>query len=411
MKQLNIIISNATLQNGNRGCDALTFSIIFLIEKIFSETGIKSILLLTDAQIKSWDFHDVIRIKNKEYGVKVISQSVPYSKKSLVICFLRNIFLFLIKKRNSINNFKKADYLINIGQGDSFADIYGTDRFDMINRAYEKARYYHIPYCILPQTIGPFNNSDVEEKARISIKGARLVMARDKQSCEFTKQLVPSCDVKEYIDVAFFLPYSIIKQPANKLHVGLNVSALLWNGGYTRDNQFGLKCDYKELIKSIIDYFLSIPNVVIHLVPHVVEPDPGIENDYEVSYNIWRELGDDRVVLAPFALTPVDIKSYIAGLDFFMGARMHATIAAFSSGVPVVPMAYSRKFNGLYEDTLSYHHIVDMKANSNESSLSLIKEAFTNRKDLKKVVDYQNATTVKQRGEMIEADLKKFFGI
>ena len=29
---------------------------------------------------------------------------------------------------------------------------------------------------------------------------------------------------------------------------------------------------------------------------------------------------------------------------------MHATIAALSSGVPVIPIAYSRKFKGLFEN-------------------------------------------------------------
>ena len=38
-------------------------------------------------------------------------------------------------------------------------------------------------------------------------------------------------------------------------------------------------------------------------------------------------------VLAPRFSTPSEAKTYIAGLDFFMGARMHACIAAFSSGV------------------------------------------------------------------------------
>lgn len=40
---------------------------------------------------------------------------------------------------------------------------------------------------------------------------------------------------------------------------------------------------------------------------------------------------------------------------------MHATIAATSSGVPVIPVAYSRKFNGLY-DTLGYKYYIDAKS-------------------------------------------------
>jgi polysaccharide pyruvyl transferase WcaK-like protein len=45
-------------------------------------------------------------------------------------------------------------------------------------------------------------------------------------------------------------------------------------------------------------------------------------------------------------------------MDFFMGARMHACIAALSSGVAVAPMAYSRKFAGLF-GSIGYEHTLD----------------------------------------------------
>ena len=54
-----------------------------------------------------------------------------------------------------------------------------------------------------------------------------------------------------------------------------------------------------------------------------------------------------------------------------MGARMHACIAAFSSGVPVVPMAYSRKFEGLF-GSLGYDRTVDCTADSAERSWRIL---------------------------------------
>ena len=87
-----------------------------------------------------------------------------------------------------------------------------------------------------------------------------------------------------------------------------------------------------------------------------------------------------------FFLTPIDAKDYISGLDFFMGSRMHATIAAFSSGVPVVPIAYSRKFNGLFKDTLEYEYMVDLKNSSNEEAFTMIKSSFEKRMNLKDII-------------------------
>lgn len=217
------------------------------------------------------------------------------------------------------------------------------------------------PYCILPQTIGPFDNPQIREQAIKGIQWAKCVMVRDKQSADYVKELIPSCKVSEVIDVAFFLPYKKKTFDPSFIHVGINVSALLWHGGYTMNNQFGLKCEYHELIREIIKYFLSMDSVKVYLIPHVVSGERGIENDYAVSYDLCEEFNNPNLILAPLFLDPIAAKSYISGMDFFMGARMHSTIAAFSSGVPVVPMAYSRKFNGLFGDTLNYPCVADMK--------------------------------------------------
>ena len=61
-----------------------------------------------------------------------------------------------------------------------------------------------------------------------------------------------------------------------------------------------------------------------------------------------------------------------------MGARMHACIAAFSSGVPVVPMAYSRKFAGLF-GTLGYERTVDCTTETRAAILEKIAAAFEDR--------------------------------
>lgn len=85
---------------------------------------------------------------------------------------------------------------------------------------------------------------------------------------------------------------------------------------------------------------------------------------------------------------------------------MHATIAAFSSGVPVLPMAYSRKFNGLFCDTLKYQHILDMKVSMEESALEIVCRSFENRYKLKEEINECIKTTVSKRKEKILSDLQ-----
>jgi polysaccharide pyruvyl transferase WcaK-like protein len=64
-----------------------------------------------------------------------------------------------------------------------------------------------------------------------------------------------------------------------------------------------------------------------------------------------------------------------------MGARMHACIAAFSASVPVVPMAYSRKFAGLF-GSLGYDETVDCTSQSAAEILTHIFDAYDRRAQL-----------------------------
>lgn len=403
-----IILANAPINNGNRGCVALSITMMSLIDEVMRKANQEYELFLTDSQFLKQEKH-VYKIKGYEIQYDTCGYPKGLSLKDDIKLTLKAI---INRSNKSRKTFVSADYILDIGQGDSFADIYGECRFKMIDRVHVLARKYNKPYCILPQTIGPFENSSIAQKAHESIAKASFCMARDKQSYDYVIKNVPEQQkIAEYIDVAFFMPYEKIEQESGYTHVGLNISSLLWHGGYTRDNQFGLKCDYKKLVKEIINYFLSLKNTKVHLIPHVVEGERGVENDYEVSYEIWREYNNTNLVLAPFALGPIEIKSYIAGMDFFMGARMHATIGAFSSGVPVMPMAYSRKFNGLFVDTLQYDAMVDMKEQENDEVLSVIKNAFSRRLELKNMIKQRMEGVVAERRKLLIDDLTKFFNL
>jgi colanic acid/amylovoran biosynthesis protein len=84
-------------------------------------------------------------------------------------------------------------------------------------------------------------------------------------------------------------------------------------------------------------------------------------------------------------------------MDFFTGARMHACIAALSSGVPVLPMAYSRKFAGLF-GTLGYHHMADCKTETGPEILARLGAAFANRAGLGADAERAAATALARLG-------------
>jgi polysaccharide pyruvyl transferase WcaK-like protein len=281
---------------------------------------------------------------------------------------------------------RTCDLVLDIGAGDSFSDIYGTKRFVKYILAKMTVHLAGKPLVVSPQTIGPFERPWVRRLGFASLSRSAAVFARDQLSIDFLQKAGFKGQVQLASDVALRLPFDppAPRQPGGPVKVGINVSGLLMSGGYTKANMFGLKTDYPALMRRLITHFASLAGTEVHLVSHVISDVFPIEDDYRASAALAAELPPDlaaRVVLAPKFAGPSEAKSYIAGLDFFMGARMHACIAAFSSGVPVVPMAYSRKFAGLF-GALDYPFTVDCTKDSAEVIEARILQAFDTRQAL-----------------------------
>jgi polysaccharide pyruvyl transferase WcaK-like protein len=289
---------------------------------------------------------------------------------------------------NAVRALGRCDIVVDIGGGDSFADIYGWKRFSKMHMMKYLTHLLGKPLVLAPQTIGPFASPMRRAVAAYSIARSALVVTRDRMSTDAVRSMGIDRQVIEASDVALRLPFTppVPRAAGGPVRIGLNVSGLLMNGGYTRANMFGLRADYGQVMQAIISTFQQHPDdCTIHLVPHVIGwRRGGIEDDYQASLDLAAAF--PGVQVAPAFTTPSEAKSYIAGLDFFMGARMHACIAAFSAGVPVVPMAYSRKFAGLF-GTLGYDHTIDCTTDDQEMILSRILAAYEHRASLAEEAD------------------------
>ena len=80
MKSLNIILGNAPINNGNLGCVALTYTSIYLIDKILSEANVGYKLYLSDSGYFEAGNH-TIRIANKDISYEEIHHIIPIDKK------------------------------------------------------------------------------------------------------------------------------------------------------------------------------------------------------------------------------------------------------------------------------------------------------------------------------------------
>lgn len=272
------------------------------------------------------------------------------------------------------------DLAVDISGGDSFTDIYGKRRIFQVLLQKYIVHLARRPLIMAPQTVGPFIKPYWRWLAAVSIRRCIVVATRDDKSTALVKKLAKRCTPIEASDVALRLPYISQEISAKKKppQVGLNVSRLLMQGGYNGKNMFKLKADYPSSIHSLIGKLQRHPDgCAIHLIGHVIpQRRGGVEDDYQACLDLAEKFPD--VVVAPPFKTPSEAKNYISGLDFFVGARMHACIAAFSTNVPVAAMAYSRKFEGLF-GSLGYDLTVDCTSKSTEEVVEFIMDAYTKR--------------------------------
>lgn len=277
--------------------------------------------------------------------------------------------------------FKGYVAAFDLSEGDSFAEIYGWKRAYINSMQKILAARAGIPVAVAPMTIGPFDKGIWRLLAARALGACTAVYARDHRSADLARSLGRD-SVQLATDLAMALPYDRQEHASDQAgvaHVGLNVSGLLWSGGYAGKNDFGIYADYRETVMQLAQRLSEEAGVKVHLVPHVLAVE-SVEDDRLACEEVRTRY--PSFVMAPQFSDSIEAKGYISGLDLFLGSRMHACIAAFSSGVPTLPLAYSMKFEGLF-GSLGYKRTVDLRTANCEDILSALELALAERVQMK----------------------------
>lgn len=364
-----ISLFGLTVFSGNKGCEALAYSFLDLLSDI--------------ATRKQTKFKIYIHIWFSKYC------ELPHLKKQWEGLDI-NIFRLGLKNRKDrellYKNLNETDFAFDFTEGDSFSDIYGLKRFVIQSIIKSIVIKKKIKFILGPQTYGPFYSKIVKLWAKWIMNNSYRIYSRDEISIpklkNVTKQtVIPVTDIA----MALKTDGKVIQKNNNVLYVGINISGLLYNGGYTEDNQFNLTVDYKEYIDAILQYFCSRDEFQVFLIPHVITEDDyeNVENDLKICNLVKQKYSNVQIIDDNFA--PFYLKKIISQMDLFLGARMHATIAAFSTKVPVIPFAYSKKFEELYH-SLNYDYVVDGRNLNTEEAINKTVDYIKRMDELKKTV-------------------------
>ncbi len=337
--------------SSNKGCEALTYTFLSMMER-----------LCGDEKLEVYNF-----TYNDSLGV-IPEKCSNITFKRCKINLKNPSFL-----KDAMRQMKECRLFFDATFGDGFSDIYGKKwnvKTDLIK---QMVLWSGTPLVLVPQTYGPYENKMLKKWAMKLIKNAKLVYSRDELSAKYVEE---TCGYKinTASDMAFKLPFDkdMYQINSEKVNVGVNISSLLWDSEWAKENHFGLTVDYNKFHTELVEKLMENEKYQVHIIPHVIDLDnpERRENDYRVCLEFQKKYGD-KVLIAPPFQTPVEAKSYISNMDVFIGSRMHATIGSISSGVATIPFSYSRKFEGLFGN-LNYPYVLSAKKISTEEALQSV---------------------------------------
>lgn len=382
-----LVLFGAALGTGNLGVDALSYSVASGVTRNSTDTP------LAIADYKS--------------GVRQFSLSLPDGELPVLrfgACQTKRVYRAESFTRirlevaaglqisPSTRILRNAAAFLDISGGDSFTDLYGPGRFRAICAPKSLALRLGKPLVLLPQTYGPFNEPANRVTAAKLVRGAVQCWARDARSFEILRELLgDQFDPARHrlgVDVAFLLPIAdgarlLADAPREFVsggEIGINVSGLIWNDPAAAASRYKFKADYRAAVTAIVHRIAASTPVV--LVPHVLAAPGHYEADRTACEAVSAALpaafrGNVRICLDP--KDPCEAKGLISRCSWFMGTRMHATIAGLSSGVPTCAISYSDKTIGVFETCGQGEHVHDPRKLDTETLVERVLWSFSQR--------------------------------
>ncbi|WP_026591908.1 polysaccharide pyruvyl transferase family protein [Bacillus sp. UNC437CL72CviS29] len=241
---------------------------------------------------------------------------------------------------NIIKHIKNMDVCLSIG-GDNYCYGEQPALYEIDKKVKAAGKKLVLWGCSIGE-------EDMSERKLGDLKQFDLILARETLTYNMLKNKGLN-NVKLCADPAFTMEKEELELPKGwqeENTIGLNFSPLVWNRN--KDSQVA--------VRDLINHILDTTDSTIALTPHVMQDG---NNDYEVLHTYYEEFKNTgRVIILPNNLNAIQYKGYIARMRFFIGARTHATIAAYSNCVPTMVLGYSIKSKGIAKDLFGEEKLV-----------------------------------------------------
>lgn len=344
------IIMYAHAGSGNHGCEAIVRSSQKIID---CPIELYSMNLKQDLK---YGIDTIVATIYEDVNKSITRYSLPWftSRIETKLTGKINIQIYNHKKQ-MFDNINSGDVCISIG-GDNYCypgvEILAAEN-ELIHKKGAKTVLWGC--SVEPDLI---QNKDIAK----DLSRYDLITARESISYNALQKINPNTVLVS--DPAFTLEATLLPLPDNwKVNnmVGINISPLILQNAANSD----LTMDsYRELI----NYILSETNMGVAFIPHVVWET---NNDLEPLKKLYNEFYDSKRVVLIEDHNCCELKGYISRCRFFVGARTHATIAAYSSCVPTLVLGYSVKSRGIARDIFGTeaHYVIPVQTLSRKNQL------------------------------------------
>lgn len=313
--------------SGNHGCEALVRTTARMVKKYVGGT------------VGLWSF---TKSEEYRYGTDQVLDFIITSEeiKRFSPTYFRALFLRKILKRKNANydvflkKLFKNSTAVAIG-GDNYCYPWSARQGAEIDAQIR-------PYCRHSILWGcSIGEEDLTDEIKKDLAGYDLITVREPLTYETLKKI--NRNVVKVADPAFTLEKKCLPLPDGFIDgntVGINISPLIMK--YEKEGNLAYD-NYVELI----NFILNTTDMHVCLIPHVVWE---YNNDLEPIERLFEQFRHTGRVIKIGDHDCRELKGFISRCRFFVGARTHATIAAYSTLVPTLVLGYSVKSKGIAMD-------------------------------------------------------------
>lgn len=352
--------------SGNHGCEAIVRSTYNVLESS------QMILLSKNSyEDKKYELDKIVTLKTDSNNV-LNKKSLRYIFSILETKLFGTTILTTKQKRKDILDvIHKNDIALSIG-GDNYCYPGYEVLSDLNYLIHKKGAKTVLWGCSIEPSLLK-NKNLVEDMKRYD-----LITVRESLSYQGLLEAGISENVVLCSDPAFTLDKIDLSLPNNFIEgntVGINVSPLIMSC----EKKLGIT---KQNYLQLVDYIIKNSDMNVALIPHVVWKD---NDDREPLIEIYEKFKDTNRICMIEDCNCMELKGYISRCRFFIGARTHATIAAYSTCVPTLVVGYSIKAKGIAKDIFGTYknYVIPVQMLENEYQLV---EAFKWLRDNEKVV-------------------------